>query len=151
MRPFHLALVALLVLAACGGLRESRLNPFNWFGQSRSERVVSTAPKADPRPLIPEVTSLVVDRRPGGAIVRAEGLAPTQGYYDGALVPRNGGKPDKGTLTFDFRVVPPPKRHPVGAPQTRIILVGFDLTEQDLAGVRRIVVVGQTNQRSARR
>lgn len=151
MRPFHLALVAVLVVTSCGTIRESRLNPFNWFGQSRSERVVTVARAVESRPLIPDVTSLKVDRLPGGAIVRAEGLASTQGYYDGELVARNGGKPDRGTLTFDFRIVPPPKRHAVGAPQTRLVLVGASLSDQDLAGVRRVVVVGQNNQRSASR
>ena len=33
--PLTAALIALTVLSACGVMRDSRLNPMNWFGRSK--------------------------------------------------------------------------------------------------------------------
>ena len=57
-----------LVVAGCGGLRESRLNPWNWFGRSAPvEKVVLPQKAADPRPLVPEVAEVVVEPIRSGA------------------------------------------------------------------------------------
>lgn len=148
-----LLLVALVGLTACSGLRESRINPFNWFGKSREEQVASApvATRIDNRPLIDQVVSLKVDRRIGGAIVRAEGLAATQGWWDAELVAQNDGRPVNGTLAFEFRARPPVNPAPVGPERTRLVLVGYDLTSQDLAGVRRVVVIARNNRRTSSR
>ena len=58
-KTLPLLLAATLVLTACAGIRDSRVNPFNWFGQSRSERI---EPAANTNPLIP---------RGGGLFARA--------------------------------------------------------------------------------
>lgn len=34
--------ISSMTLAGCGGLRDSRANPMNWFGQSKSERLVES-------------------------------------------------------------------------------------------------------------
>jgi hypothetical protein len=57
------ALIALTLcsrLAACG---ESRLNPMNWFGGEREERITVTEVErpTDPRPLVAEVTGLAIE------------------------------------------------------------------------------------------
>ena len=75
-----------LVLTSCGTVRESRLNPFNWFGNAKSTPVEVSD---EINPLIPrrrasvfrqtrdesyqgwaveEVSDLRIERRPGGAI-----------------------------------------------------------------------------------
>lgn len=40
--------ISTLTLAGCGGLRDSRANPMNWFGQSKSAVRVETATPRDP-------------------------------------------------------------------------------------------------------
>ncbi len=158
MRRLHLAaMIALLALSACGGFRDSRLNPFNWFG--RSEARAATAAQraaferpADPRPLVDQVTGMVIERVPGGAILRATGLPPLQGYWDAELVEvRRGPEDDAETLTFDFRLAPPPWTTNAGPPRSREVVVATFLTDNKLAGIRVIIVRGARTERVVRR
>jgi len=146
------AMTLLTFLAACGGLRDSKLNPRNWFGKSKQQTVTATtANVTDPRSLVAQVIAMKVDRVPDGAIVSAVGLPATQGYYQAELVPLNDGKPVKGTLKFEFRLLAPSTTHPTGAPRAREVLVGHAVSSQDLKGVRRIKVIAQQNSRTAKR
>ncbi|MEL6453077.1 MAG: hypothetical protein AAFQ19_17640, partial [Pseudomonadota bacterium] len=45
-------LTAALILSACAAVRDSRVNPFNWFGRGQSEPVVQTTAE-EVNPLIP--------------------------------------------------------------------------------------------------
>lgn len=147
------ALALLSILASCGALRDSRLNPINWFGKSREKRItlVTTAKTVDPRALVGQVVSLSVDRTLGGAIIRAMGLPATQGYYSAELRPMNGGKPVKGTLKYEFRLMPPPVPNPVVNKPSREVLVARFVSTQNLQGVRRIEVIAAHSQRTVRR
>lgn len=148
------ALTLFAFLAGCGGMRDSRLNPFNWFGRDREERVVVAVTETqigDPRDLVAEIVSLRVDRLPGGAIIHAMGLPPTQGHWEAELVALNDEFPDKGTLTYEFRLLPPRSTEPVGTKQSREVLVGHFLSDQALIGVRNIRVIAQNNRRTVRR
>lgn len=141
------------VLAACGGGSGvgSGLNPFKWFRKDR-EVTAEAVEVADPRALVASVKSLKVDRMPGGAIIRAVGLAAVQGVYDAELVPLGGSEtPDGGVLTYEFRVMPPRTVTSVGAERSREVLVGHFVSDQTLTGVRRITVIGQSNRRTTRR
>ena len=146
-------LMALLVVVLGLGGCASRLNPFNWFGGDREERITvdetAVAEPTDDRQLVAEIVSLDVDPLPGGAIIRAMGLPPRQGYWEADLV--EVGR-DGSELVFEFRVYQPldPATR-VGPQQSREILAGTSLTTQDLAGIRSIVVVAQQNRRSVRR
>ncbi|WP_420394904.1 hypothetical protein [Nioella sp.] len=141
-------LVVVLGLTGCA----SRLNPMNWFGRDREERVQiseTVAAPVDDRQLVTEVISLSVDPLPGGAIVRAMGLPPRQGYWEADLV--EVGRED-GEIVFEFRVYRPVDANTrVGTQRSREILAGTSLTTQDLAGIRQIVVVAQQNRRSVSR
>ncbi|WP_370268492.1 hypothetical protein [Nioella sp.] len=145
-------LVALIVVLGLTGCA-TRLNPFNWFGGDREERIAveETAVAGDPdyRQLVTQVVSLNVDAMPGGAIVRAVGLPPRQGYWEADLV--EVGR-DNGELVFEFRVYQPldPNTRP-GTQQSREILAGTSLSRQDLSGIRSIVVIAAQNRRSVRR
>lgn len=156
-----LGTAALAGLAACGRARDSRLNPFNWFGRSRSEEP-TLAPAdgytttVDTRPVVAQVTALQVDRVPGGALITATGLPPTQGHWAADLVAEvtgPNGRPlrDGATLAFEFRVAPPDRATRTGPPQSRELTATVFLTDQDLSGVSTITVKGLQNQRSARR
>jgi len=149
-------MAALVLLAGCG----TRLNPFNWFGGSTAEPVATPAEAGsgpvDPRPSVAQITELRVDRVPGGALVTAVGLPPTQGWFEAELVPEAvgiDGRPlaENGVLTFRFVAVPPPSPRQAGTQASREISAGVFLTDQTLAPVRTVTVTGARNQRSARR
>lgn len=147
--PLTAALVALTVLSACGGLRDSRLNPFNWFGRSEPAVQVQTAKPTDPRALVDQVLTMAVEAYPGGAIVRATGLPPTQGYWEAELVARP--LDENGVLVLDFRVFPPIAAASVANQQSREITVAYSLSDIKLQAISEIVVQGAGNARSSRR
>ncbi|RMH48549.1 MAG: hypothetical protein D6688_01815 [Alphaproteobacteria bacterium] len=159
--------MAILILAiglgGCSTVRNSALNPFNWFGGGNRDAAESgaPAPQADPRPMVERLTRLGLDRRPGGVIVSAVGLTATQGYWDAELVPSPSqvvvdpvlGRrivPRSGEIVFEFRAAPPPAPARVGTAPSREIAVGLYLGRKSLDGVRRITVVTAGNRRSVR-
>ena len=142
-----LALALITSLTACG----TRLNPFNWFGGDREERIAVIETEADPqdlRGLVDEVVELSVDPTAQGAIIRAMGRPAVQGYWQAELVEVSR---DAGTITYEFRVFPPLTAAPSGTPQSREVLVGAQLSNFDLAGIRTITVIGAQNRRSVNR
>ena len=163
-------LVASMGLGACGVVSDSALNPTNWFGRSASVPVE----EASTNPLIPagqgglfagrraqnelyigtpfdEIVDLTVERIPGGAIVRATGLAARQGTYSVQLTPENEDElPVNGVLTYRLEGVAPTNTA-VGTPPTREVTAARKLTSQELRGVRSIRVEGLRNARVARR
>ncbi|MFN3644713.1 MAG: hypothetical protein ACK4TB_17520 [Gemmobacter sp.] len=145
-------LAATLVVAGCATVRDSRVNPFNWFGRSAEARAVARAPAArvDPRQPIAQVTELAVEPTPGGAIIRATGLPPTQGHWDAALVLE---RPEEGAseLVYRFLVQPPRVPRPAGTPMSREVTVALFASNIRLEGVRRITVTGDANARSVNR
>lgn len=139
-----------LALAGCGGLRDSRLNPFNWFRRSEPrETIVLPGEQADTRPLVDTVLSMAVEPIPGGAVVRARGVTPTQGWWEAELVARDVG--DDGVLVYEFRLLPPKGRTDVNTQRSREIDVAIYISDIKLQSVREIVVQGASNARSAQR
>jgi hypothetical protein len=151
MRLFRSAVfVSLVALSACAGVRDSKVNPFNWFKKSRPEPVMAmpVAP-VDDRMLVENVLSLAVEPFPGGAIIRATGLPPTQGYWDAELVAQPVD--DNGKLVLEFRIFPPVTPAGVVNQQSREVVAGLRLSNIKLDGVRQIVVQGASNARSSSR
>ncbi len=152
MRKPAVAIMALmLTLSACGGFRESRLNPLNWFGRAQPVAPVTVAATEapDPRPLVSQVLEMSVEPLQGGAIVKAKGLPPTQGWWAGELVPLPVG--EDGRLVFEFRLAPPPEATRVSTQFSREVTVAAYLTDFRLAEISQIVVQGQQNALSSRR
>lgn len=160
-RPFVLFLCLALTLAGCARLAGSRLNPVNWFGNPVA--VAPTDLSGNLRPLVPAgvraapadgrvmigtVSDVVIDRTAGGAIIRATGLAPTQGYFNAQLVPVGQ---DGGVLRLEFRVEAPTGTQPVGSAASRTITVARSLRAEEIAIVRTIVVIGADGGRSISR
>ncbi len=146
----HVVLGLAASLAGCAGVRQSKLNPFNWFKKSEPrETIVLPDEKTDPRPLVDTVLSMAVEPIPGGAVVRARGVSPTQGWWDAELVPQD--LDDKGVLVYEFRLLPPTKRADVSTQQSREVDVAIYISDVKLANVREIVVQGATNARVSRR
>ncbi len=144
-------LCLVLVVSACGTVRDSRLNPFNWFGGDREE-VVSVDDErvvVDGRRLADQVISLNVDSFPGGAIIRSVALPPTQGFWDAELVEVESEDPSQ--VVYEFRMLPPVGPRPQSTQRSREIIAGATLSRIRLESVRNIVVVGAQNRRSVRR
>lgn len=146
MARIVIVLAMVLAVASCG----SRLNPLNWFGGSRPVPVATLDTAAvDGRPLMDQVVSVAVAPTPGGAIVRATGLAPRQGWFDAELVAVPSADP--GVLSYAFRARPPAGATRVSTPRSREVTAGLFLTNRDIAGVREIQVTGARNARAVRR
>lgn len=149
LRPL-LAATLVIALAGCGGMRDSKLNPFNWFKRSEDRAMVDVpADAADPRLLVETVLDLVVEPIPGGAIVRARGLPPTQGWWDAELVliPSE----DAGAVVYEFRITQPDRPQDVNVPRSREVDVAIYISDIKLEFVDEIIVQGATNARSAHR
>ncbi|MEX0320253.1 MAG: hypothetical protein AB3N21_20045 [Ruegeria sp.] len=167
-KPLTLLLVAALTLSACNAWRNSRVNPSNWFGNSRSVPA-DTATAGEVNPLLPAtrgrdaapvdrsipitaITELKVEPTPTGAIIYATGVANRQGAYAARLRPElTEENAENGVLAFSFRVLYPRDPTPQGPEQTRRITEAISVTNQDLEGIRLIRVTGQQNAREARR
>lgn len=169
---FSALLVSTLVLTGCATVRDSRVNPFNWFGTARSETL--TPSEANTNPLIPkrsglfasarakaavydgrpfdQITNLTIEKVPGGALIRATGLAERQGIYAVRLTPANPDElPVDGVLTYRLEGVRPDRNTPVGTEPTREVTAARKVTDFMLAGVRTIRVEGQRNALTSRR
>ncbi|MHA6323976.1 hypothetical protein [Roseivivax sp. CAU 1753] len=155
-----------LVLAGCG----SRLNPFNWFGPARSVPVASSEATAEVNPLIParragssifraqeaayqgrpiaQIADLAIERRPGGAVITATGVAPTPGRYDARLTPIEIDDTARLIYSLDAALAPGPAGTGANA---RSVTVAVYLTDQELSGVREIEVRGANNALVTRR
>ena len=153
-RAVILTLAMAVALSGCG-LGQSRLNPFNWFRSGPQTETLDPVPlqrNRDRRPLVAQVTHLVVERTPGGAIIRAIGLPPEQGWYDAELVNEDrDGKPIDGVLTYSFRAFPPRESTRVSTVQSRELTVAVFVSDITLASTRQIRVTGALNSRTARR
>jgi len=152
--PLALLLITTLVLAGCGGFRDSRINPRNWFGESRAEARPDLGPTSavtDNRPLVPQVSALSIERTSSGAIVRAEAVMPSAGWWDPQLVAENAGRAPGGVLTFRFVAAPPQTPVFVPSPAARTITAVVALTQAQVDTTSEVVVVGAENSRRARR
>ncbi|WP_254694247.1 hypothetical protein [Sulfitobacter sp. SK012] len=157
-----------MVLTSCGSVSDSAINPINWFGGSGSTSEPVAQGDTVTNPLIPErsglfqrrapkeviydgfpfeqVTSLKVDRVPGGIIIRATGLAARQGVYDVQLTPATEGQtPVDGVLTYRLEGIRPAYATNTGTVPTREVVAARKLTDQQLLGVRTIRVEGGEN------
>ena len=168
MRTFVAVLViSSMVLSGCSRLRDSRLNPGNWFGGGSSRPVASAA--SETNPLIPretrirrrdrrevytgtpvdQVTDVRIETTTAGAIVRVTGVSLQQGAYDVRLVADNDGDPVNGVLTMRLMAVQP-RDTPQGSPRLRTLHAGRFVSNNDLAISNTIRVIGARNERSAR-
>jgi hypothetical protein len=142
-----IALTLCLSLAACGA---SRLNPMNWFGGEREERIAVTevATPTDPRPLVTEITGLAIEVTTSGAILTATALTDATGYWQPGLVLVERAE---GAATYEFRAAPPPAGATQGPEPTRVIVAAAELGRGDLQGLRSITVIARTNRRTVER
>ena len=147
-RQIVIVIALLGVLGGCSRISESRLNPFNWFGRDRAVEVQAVGVVTEPRPLVAQVINVSIERAPGGAILRAVGLPPRQGHWAPELIETGRAN---GVVAFHFRLAEPPAPTRVSTQVSREVVVATFLTDQDLAGVREIQVIGSQASRAVRR
>lgn len=160
LRTTLLTTTVLLTLAGCARISDSRFNPINWFGNSTDAPVTANGEirplvpanrrtiEVDGRTLIQSVTAMSIDRTPTGAIVRAQGTAPTQGYFNAELL--NAGVLN-GILTLEFRAQAPTVFEAEGSARSRQITAAYAIDAADLAGIRTVRVQAASNARTSRR
>lgn len=173
-RRVFLSTAGALIVAGCGGFRQSRMNPGNWFGRSTArERTTPPTPAEAGNPLIPEskdsifrrgprkevyegtlvdrITALSVDRASDGAIIRVTGQTRRQGAFDVRLIPaRPENDPAGGGLLYELRALQPSDT-PIGAARTRKVHAAVFVSNQTLDRASEIRVRGERNARVSRR
>jgi hypothetical protein len=170
-KPLMVLLTTSLFLAGCGSWSNSRVNPGNWFGKSRSSAVETAVDPASVNPLIPTKSSLIskpdpvdfsvpittitelrVEKNSTGATIFVTGVAGRQGAYASSLIldPATEDTPSD-VLSYTFRVTYPDDPTPAGPERSRTINEAQSLTNQDLRGIRLIRVKGAQNVRETRR
>ncbi len=169
-KPVTLLILATVTLTGCATVSESRFNPLNWFGSSQPDPSAMNPADAEVNPLIParrlslfqnnqpeafagrpiaEITELLVERRPGGAIIRATGQASRVGPFDVRLI-TDETDDDPTTLVLDLKALQQAGPRNVG-PLARQVTVARWITDQELRAVRTITVRGANNARTVRR
>lgn len=160
LRPAVLTICLGITLSGCAQISESRFNPLNWFGSSTEtaaavpSEVKPLTPErrevvtVDARVLIDQITAFEIARTPEGAILRATGIAATQGFFNAQLVLVAR---DNSNATYEFRVERPAGFQDVGSAASRQISVATVVTGADLEGVRQITVRGAQSSRTSRR
>ncbi|MBT8459019.1 MAG: hypothetical protein HKP37_05010 [Boseongicola sp.] len=147
-----LLVITAIALSGCGS--GVSLNPFNWFSQEEPvEQLndVDIAQFVDDRPLVQSVEGLVIERLPGGVIIRATGLPPMQGWYDAQLVREGGAAAGTGVAVYSFRARPPEQPTRVSTQQSRELIAAAFLSNIELEAISSIRVIAASNARSARR
>jgi hypothetical protein len=131
-------LVALLLgLGGCGGQVPGFLGR-----EGDADPSFSLDPEALPPPVPVPVRAVRADRGAQGIIVRAEAVAPVQGYHTAALVGDARGLDAAGYLNFQFVAIPPETAEAVGPERTRI-LHGVDfIPNRALRNVNGVRVTG---------
>ncbi|MFY9209516.1 MAG: hypothetical protein WAO69_00145 [Aestuariivita sp.] len=159
-KPIVALTLTVFLLAGCS----TRLNPFNWFGGSEEVIDVGTG---EINPLLPQdsgggmfdrpedvypgvpidqITELRIDRTRSGAIILVQGLASRQGPYEVQLTPANpDNEPVDGVLTYTFEIIYPSFNTPVGPEATRRVTAASAISNEQLAGLSRVRVVGARN------
>ncbi|TQS72931.1 hypothetical protein ERN12_03880 [Rhodobacteraceae bacterium] len=161
-KPLLASLSLMIALSACGSVRDSRVNPLNWFGGAQQQQPQTLAPDGgyeaavrDDRPAIAQVTQLAIRKTQGGAIIEAVGVPSTQGWWNAELVAENDGEPVDGEMRYRFVAFPPPSdsadARRAGTVPSREITAAAYINNVALAKVRRVTVSGANNGLSATR
>jgi len=100
--------------------------------------------------LIDEVTSLIVEPVPTGAIVRVTGLPQREGAFDVRLLPVNDDGPVNGVMEYTLNAYQPVTT-PVGSARTREVRAGVFLSNADLDEINEIRIRAERNIRSTKR
>lgn len=130
--------VAGTVLAACSYELPGFLGR---TGSGEATYQVRGTPLPDPEPIA--LRAIRVEPALRGVILRAEGVAPTQGFHSAAFAAVGGGEPDEaGIMEFRLTAIPPAEATVVGPERTRELTAAFFLPESRTRNVRAFRVAG---------
>ncbi|MCA0994762.1 hypothetical protein [Alloyangia pacifica] len=154
-KTVSVVMISALALAGCGGQSEApsvsaETGVNNPLIPQRS--AVSFFTKKDevyPGQPVGVITELLLERRPGGAILRVTGVADYPGPFDVRLVPVEGSE-DTGTLTFRLLALQLPGPR-TGGELARTVTAGLWLSDKALAPYRALRVEGLRNAQSISR
>ncbi len=137
MRKTFIALCALSGLTACS--LGSVSGPSGWFG-NRAEPLEEQGAAVERRApsLVAALEEAEVAATRQGVIIRATGVAPTQGYYNARLVPASAEPPEGSVLTLVLLADPPEQPQPVGTVASRRLVAAMFLHDNDLPQIRTI-------------
>ena len=151
LRKLGVLVVILVALSGCARVSESKLNPLNWFDRAPETTAGETVQRKplvpaqaevtiiDARVLIETLSSAYHEPSSDGAILRATGIAASQGYFNAELVLVDI---TNGVLTYDFRVEAPTGYDAIGSAASHQITVATAIDSASLRGVRGVVVRG---------
>jgi len=151
LRNLALIVGIIAALSGCARVSESKFNPLNWFDRApevTAEGAILRKPLVpaqaevtlvDARVLVETLSSASLEPSANGAILRATGIAASQGYFNAELVLVDI---TSGVLTYDFRVERPTGYEAVGSASSRQITVATVIDAASLRGVRGVVVRG---------
>lgn len=88
---------------------------------------------------LPGARLLVAERGRQGVILRADGIAPWQGFHSPELRP--AGRSADGLETVELRAVAPPVAGGVGPERTRLLSVGRFYSNRDMAEIRAFRII----------
>ncbi|QIE42550.1 hypothetical protein G5B39_11775 [Rhodobacteraceae bacterium SC52] len=150
--PLRFAPILALALAGCSGGLFKRADPNTLEPEGGYIEA-----RIDSRTLVDSVTAITLSRTPGGLIVRATGLPPTQGYWDVGLARDRSDDVPNGTRRYRFVGRPPvdvsgnPIPATVGTATSRQVDAAVFIPDTELNELRQIIIVGAQGSRTARR
>ncbi|WP_313350941.1 hypothetical protein [Paracoccus sp. (in: a-proteobacteria)] len=153
---------AMLVLAGCGRMGDSSLNPFRWFGGSRAAQQQTLEPKGgypivaqDGRFALAQVTSAKWEPLYEGRMLVVTGLAGSKGWWDVALVtevpmPKGRIRPDENGVLRLRLVGKPPLPDTFAAanppsPASDMVTVALTIPNAAVTELREVVITSATN------
>jgi hypothetical protein len=143
MRKGLVLLVAVAAVSGCSIPLPGFLQPGppDQVVEVRTQTGLLVAP--DGTVLMPTLRSAELDRGVRGFIIRAESVAPTQGFFGADLRALPQERPE--VLVLEFRARPPVGIAPVGAERTRVLTAGYFLRNRAATGIRTVIVVSAGN------
>lgn len=143
MRKGLVLLAAVVAMSGCsiplpGFLRST---PPEQVGEVRTQTGLLVAP--DGTVLMPALSTAELDRGVRGFIIRAESIAPTQGFFGAELRPMPQESAE--VLVLEFRARPPALPAASGAERTRLLSAAFFLRTRAVADIRTVRIVSGSN------
>jgi hypothetical protein len=128
-----------LALAGCSGIEVPQFLGREGTGQP----VYTLGGEEVPLPLAMTPRDVTLETALNGALLRVQGVAPTQGYHSAQLLVANNGEPDEaGMIRLEFIAVPPTTQEAVGPDPTRQIQAAYFIPARAFRRVNGVQVAG---------
>ncbi len=139
MRRYLVFSPLLLVLGACSGFETPEF--LGREGDGSPTYVIGG--EELPLPLAMTPRDVTFETALNGALLRVEGVAPTQGYHSAQLLVANNGEPDAaGMIRLEFVAVPPQDQQAIGPEATRQLRAAYFVPARSFRRVRGVEVAG---------